>query len=589
MPLNSLGHRMLGISMQNCTNWVVAEQACYYLDAVTVPMYETLTPATMAFVVAQSEMTTVVCSSKSVENVVKGCVSEGSNVHNIIVVDVADNEPLAPQKLRSLQSSYRTLRFYRFHEIVRVGEAYPSPPTPPVPSSLATLCYTSGTTGDPKGAMITHGNMLAASSSGLEGFIRATADDVYLSFLPLPHIFERLVVNSLLACGCTIGFFRSNPMQILDDAKALEPTIFCAVPRLLNRIYDKVIQGANARPDSIAAALFNTGLRTKVNELRASGARDHWLWDRLIFRKLRTAVGLRRVRILLSGGAPLAAEVMEFFRVVLGQSCTCHEGYGQTETAGGTTMTAVEDDSSVGHVGTPFPASEIKLVDVPDMGYLHTDVMHGMQPCMGRGEIWVRGSNVFQGYYKDERGTRDALTEDGWLKSGDIGIWLPEGQLQIVDRKKNIFKLAQGEFVAVEKIEGTLGQAPLVAMLFVHGETTESSLVAVVVVDEDAYISSLQAAMGGISLDQALRDARTRQLVIDAVLNQLNEVGRAANLKGYELIKAVHLEASPWTVDEALPILTPTLKLQRNKAKERYKAVLEDLFKQTKTAARAKL
>jgi long-chain acyl-CoA synthetase len=436
--------------------------------------------------------------------------------------------------------------------------------------------------------MITHANLLSASTSGLEGCIRATQRDVYLSFLPLPHIFERLVINSLLSCGCSVGFFRSNPLLIIDDIKALEPTIFCAVPRLLNKIFDKVIQGANANPGSVAARMFNSGLQTKLSVLRETGGRSHWLWDRLIFNKLKTALGLRHTRIMLSGGAPLSSDVMEFFRITLGQGCNCHEGYGQTETSGGTTMTSAEDSMSTGHVGSPFPAAEIKLVDVPDMGYLHTDVVHGSVPCVGRGEIWVRGPLVFQGYYKDPDATKEALTPDGWLKSGDVGIWLPDGQLQIVDRKKNIFKLAQGEFVAVEKIEGTLGQAPLVGMLLVHGEPTESSLVGVVVVDEDAYNNSLRTVMGS-SLAIALSDSKKRMQLTETVLGQLDSTGREAGLKGYELVKAVHLEAAPWTASDALPILTPTMKLQRGKAKERYKKELEGLFSRLKTAARAKL
>ena len=582
MAPTSDGNRFLGICMQNCTDWIVSEQACYYLGAATVPMYETLNASTMDFVASQCELQTIVCSPKSVEAVLAG-VGHSRTVRNIIISDVG--ERILNEKLNSLRASFKSMTFYRFEDVLNIGSAYPFPPLPPLPSTLATLCYTSGTTGNPKGAMITHGNLVAAATSGLEGCIRAGPSDVYLSFLPLPHIFERLVINALLSSGCSVGLFRGNPLFIIDDTKSLEPTIFCAVPRLLNRIYDKVMAGATADPKSMATKLFTTGLATKIQQLRETGSRDHWLWDRLIFRKLRTALGLRRCGRLLSGGAPLSKEVMEFYRVMLGGQCHCHEGYGQTETSGGTTMTAEEDTRTVGHVGSPFPAVEIKLVDVLDMGYLHTDTVHGGLPCVGRGEIWVRGSVVFQGYYKDEEATRAALTSDGWLRSGDVGIFLPEGQLKIVDRIKNIMKLAQGEFVAVEKIEGLLGQAPLVASIFVHGVSTESSLVAVVVVDEEAYMASSPSSL---PLAQALQDEPARLQLTQRLLTQMEEVGRRAGLKGFELVKAVHIESQPWTPEDAEPVLTPTFKLQRAKAKARYKDALSGLFNELKMQ-RAKL
>ena len=148
------------------------------------------------------------------------------------------------------------------------------------------------------------------------------------------------------------------------------------------------------------------------------------------------------VRILVSGSAPLAAPVMNFYRVLLGAPVI--EGYGQTEGAAATVVSHPNDMATAGHVGSPSAGAEIVLVDVPEMGYRHTDTSHKGQPCQGRGEIWVRGPSVFKEYYKEPEKTRETVDEEGWLHSGDIGLWTAQGQLQIIDRKKNIFKLSQG-------------------------------------------------------------------------------------------------------------------------------------------------
>ena len=210
--------------------------------------------------------------------------------------------------------------------------------------------------------------------------------------------------------------------------------------------------------------MFRTAVSDKKNRLQRYSQTSHWCWDTMVFGPIKQAIGFDRVRMLMSGGAPLPVDIMQFFRLLLGAGCTCHEGYGQTETSGATSITD-KSDLTAGHVGAPLPSVEIRLKDVPEMGYLHTDREHDGVPCLGRGEICVRGPGVFRGYYKDPQETQAALTADGWLLSGDIGLWTESGQLKIIDRCKNMFKLSQGEYVAVEKIETVLGRAPLVSQV----------------------------------------------------------------------------------------------------------------------------
>ncbi|GMP40292.1 hypothetical protein CsSME_00010793 [Camellia sinensis var. sinensis] len=287
------------------------------------------------------------------------------------------------------------------------------------------------------------------------------------------------------------------------------------------------------------------------------------MWDRLVFNKIKARLG-GRVRFLGSGASPLSPDVMEFLRVCFG--CPVIEGYGMTETS--CVISIMEDgDNLTGHVGAPNPACEIKLVDVPEMSYTSED-----QPYP-RGEICVRGPIVFQGYYKDEVQTREVVDDDAWLHTGDIGLWLPGGRLRIIDRKKNIFKLAQGEYIAPEKIENVYAKCKFVSQCFIYGDSLNSCLVAVVAVDPE--VLKEWADSEGIKyedLGQLCNDPRARA----AVLADMDAIGSEAQLRGFEFAKAVTLVLEPFTVENGL--LTPTFKVKRPQAKEYFAKAITDMY-----------
>ena len=319
--------------------------------------------------------------------------------------------------------------------------------------------------------------------------------------------------------------------------------------------------------------VFYAALVAKSARLH-SGQLTHGLYDKLIFNKLKTALGMDHIRFMVSGSAPLANNVMTFFRCMLGVPIV--EGYGQTEGTAGATLGHIEDMGSVGHVGGPIDCCEIILVDVPDMGYFSTDKHHHGVPCQGRGEICIRGPNVFCGYYKDEEKTRETIDEEGWLHSGDIGLWTSSGQLRIIDRKKNIFKLAQGEYVAPEKIELVLIRSPLIGQCFVFGDSIQSSLVAVIVPDEEVlgkWANDVDAeALGNASVADL---CKSEQLLGD-IMMEIKTLSASNGLQGFEIVRAVHLEPEPFSVENGL--LTPTFKLKRQQLAERFKRELDELY-----------
>jgi len=294
----------------------------------------------------------------------------------------------------------------------------------------------------------------------------------------------------------------------------------------------------------------------------------HTIWDALVFGKVAQKVGLDRCRIIITGSAPIAPHVLDFLRIVF--SCVVVEGYGQTETCAGSNVVHV-DDYSTGHVGGPLPCNEIRLESVPEMNYLVTDTEHAGKPCAGRGEICFHGPNMFNGYYKMPDKTKEAKDDDNWVHSGDIGLWTTKGQLKIIDRKKNIFKLAQGEYIAPEKIENVYGKAPFVAQSFVYGDSYQSVLVAIVVPDFDAMKDWLRTNNISGSHEELCRNDKVKQ----AVLADMNKVGKEAKFTGLEYAKDVTLIAKPFTPDD---LLTPTFKLKRNEAKDYFQDAIDKMY-----------
>ncbi|KAF4654168.1 hypothetical protein FOL47_010106 [Perkinsus chesapeaki] len=567
--------RLIGLYMKNRSEWVIAEQGAFTRRATTVPLYDTLGEDAVEYVINQTLLKTVICSSEEIPKLL-ACKPCCPSLKCIVCLNTTE----------SIQASCEAanLELIDFHQVEVCGSVVTYEPLSGQSLDIGTFCYTSGTTGVPKGALLSQGGMLA-NIAGLTEFVTTksplidfgSTTETYLSYLPLAHVMERLIQAMMYHFGAAIGFSQGDPRKIMDDVRALRPTLFVGVPRILNRIYDGVVADVR-KVGGAKQAICERALKEKKEGL-SRGFIKHPIWDSVVFNGIKAKLGLDRVRLVASGSAPLASYVLLFLRALLG--CPVVEGYGQTEATCAVSYGHMHD-FTVGHVGLPVGCLEIKLVDVPEMGYRSTDTEHGgdaggeSMECKGRGEICYRGPCTFKGYYKMPDKTEDTIDTDGWVHSGDIGIWLKDGQLKIIDRKKSIFKLSQGEYIAPDKVENTVVESPLVAQAFVYGNSFQSRLVAIIVPDLEYLLEHFPSITTGIkSSEELCSDEGVRRLV----MRSINDVSNEGNkLRGFEKVKAIHLTPAPFTIDNGL--LTPSFKLKREVALQTYRQEINALYEE---------
>uniref|UniRef100_A0AAR2JQF7 Long-chain-fatty-acid--CoA ligase n=1 Tax=Pygocentrus nattereri TaxID=42514 RepID=A0AAR2JQF7_PYGNA len=536
--------------------WTISELACYTYSLVAVPLYDTLGTEAIRYIVDNALISTVICDVVEKARMVLDCVLDREHsVKTIVLMEEFDSKLTARAQQQGI-------------EIISLKELEVSMCTqtcvdPPKPEDLALICFTSGTTGNPKGAMLTHGNIISNCAGFIritEGKLRPNRHDTLISFLPLAHMFERVVECVILVHGARIGYFQGDIRLLMDDLKTLKPTVFPVVPRLLNRMFDKIFGQANT---PLKRWLLDFATRRKESELRSGVVRKDSMWDKLIFSKVQASLG-GCVRLMITGAAPVSPTVLTFLRAALG--CQFYEGYGQTECTAGCSM-SLPGDWTAGHVGAPLPCNYVKLVDVSEMNYCAAN---------GEGEVCVKGPNVFQGYLKDPEKTAEAIDKDGWLHTGDIGKWLLNGTLKIIDRKKHIFKLAQGEYIAPEKIENVYTQSDPVAQIFVHGDSLQACLVGIVVPDPD-FLPGWAKKRG---LEGSYTELCKSKELKKAILEDIVRLGREAGLKSFEQVRDIVLHPEMFSVQNGL--LTPTLKAKRTELRNYFREHIDQLYARIK-------
>nr|AND95616.1 Long-chain acyl-CoA synthetase [Chromera velia] len=555
----------LGIFSRNREEWMIAALAGYRQAFTLVPLYETLGPETVRFVINQTKLKTVCVEGNSL-NALVAAKPECPSLELAILFDAPSDE--VKKKAEELG-----LKLMTVPEVIEEGAKKPVAPASCDTEQINTVCYTSGTSGTPKGAMLPHrcfaSNIAALDLAGSDtegGGLVITPDDVHLSYLPLAHVFERLVVEYVVFKGARIAFYGGDTQKLLEDATLLKPTLFISVPRLYNRIFDKVTAKVKGQP-GWKQMVFNTAVTYKTSKLRGSGVPESLL-DSAVFKETKMALG-GRVKLMATGSAPLAANVHEFLKVVL--CCPILEGYGLTETCAATCVTS-KFDPEVGHVGSVLPHAEVKLVSVEEMGYTVHD-KNEQGEAQPRGEIRFKGNAVFAGYFRDAEKTKEAFDDQGWFRTGDIGLIRPNGAVKILDRAKNIFKLSHGEYVAPEKIENLSIQAPLVAQAFVYGYSDKNNVVLVAVPDADeAKKWAAKAKKEAATVASLCEDAEFEA----AAMEQLQAAWKAGELKGFEKPKAMFLSSEAFSAENDL--LTPTFKLKRHVALKKFKMQIDALY-----------
>ncbi|XP_066047023.1 long-chain-fatty-acid--CoA ligase 5 [Chamaea fasciata] len=546
--------QFIGIFAQNRPEWIISEYACYTYSMVAVPLYDTLGPEAIVYIVNKADINVVICDTPAkAEVLLKNCEDKKTPCLKIIVLmDLFDKE----LKDRGDKVGIEILSL---QEVEELGKNNIREPVPPKPEDLSVVCFTSGTTGNPKGAMLTHQNVVSNAAAFLrctENTVECTSSDVAISYLPLAHMFERVVQTVVYSCGAKVGFFQGDIKLLTDDMKTLKPTLFPVVPRLLNRVYDKIQSGANT---PLKRFLLNFSVFMKMAELKQGIIRNDSIWDKLVFNKVQETMG-GKVRIMVTGAAPISPSVLAFLRAALG--CQIFEAYGQTECSAGSTF-SMPGDWTTGHVGAPLACNIIKLDDVEEMSYFASN---------NEGEVCIKGPNVFKGYLKDPEKTAEAIDKDGWLHTGDIGKWLPNGTLKIIDRKKNIFKLAQGEYIAPEKIENVYIRSAAVAQVFVHGESLRSFLIGIVVPDAE-MLPEFAAKLG---VKGSFEELCKNPAVKKAILDDMIRLGREAGLKSFEQVKDLYIHTELFSVENGL--LTPTLKAKRGDLVKFFQKEIEALY-----------
>ncbi|MBK9147793.1 MAG: long-chain fatty acid--CoA ligase [Flavobacteriales bacterium] len=523
------GHKV-AICSGNRSEWALVDQAILRIGAITVPIYPTSSKDDYAFILKHASVN--VCFSSSGDVLAKAA---GSGIaQHCFTFDRVEGARHWSEALDLGDASHAgTLRGY---EAAVKG------------SDLATIIYTSGTTGKPKGVMLTHANVISNLLASIERF-PVDSNARCISFLPLSHIYERMLMYMYLYVGVSI-YFQESLEDLGDRIREVRPDVFTAVPRLLEKIFDKIV----AKGESLTGIkrwLFfwalELGFKYDVH------GRSWWynvqlaLARKLIFSKWQAALG-GKCRVVASGSAALQERLARVFNAA---GVPVMEGYGLTESSPVISVNDLRNDGlRFGTVGRPIPGVEVRIA--------------------ADGEILARGPNIMQGYYNEPELTKEAIDSEGWLHTGDIGELTPEGFLRITDRKKEIFKTSGGKYVAPQVLENRLKQSRFIEQAMVIGENRKFP--AALIVPDFAFLKDY-CALKGIpfgSREQVIADKR----IVDRIFREVEAAN--ADMGNWEKVKKIALLPAELTIDGGE--LTPSLKLKRKPIMAKNQALIEGLY-----------
>jgi long-chain acyl-CoA synthetase len=537
-----------------------------------VTIYASLGEDALVHSLNETEVTTVICDRKQLKKLLAMSDQFETVKHAVYMEDIGDSSQ------PSLTGSSSNWAVESFSNVEKLGQQNPVPADLPKPSDVAVIMYTSGSTGMPKGVMMTHGNIVATVAGVSTIIPNLSSNDTYLAYLPLAHVLELAAEVTMIAAGASIGY--GSPLTLTDtsnkikhgtkgDASELRPTLMAAVPAILDRVRDGVRKKVDGT-GSLVKTLFNIAYKRRVMAIEGSwfGAwgLEKMLWDTLVFKKIKLLLG-GRVRGMLSGGAPLSQDTQRFINVCFG--APIGQGYGLTETCAGGTFSEW-DDISVGRVGPPVPHCFVKLVNWEEGNYKITD-----DPP--RGEIVVGGPSVTLGYFKNQEKTDEVFKVDErdmrWFYTGDIGQFHEDGCIEIIDRKKDIVKLQAGEYVSLGKVEAVLAGCPYVDNVMLHADPFHSNCVALIVANQAALEGWAKKA--GVDYSD-FAELCSKPETCKEVLASVGQVAKKGKLERFEIPTKVKLLSDPWTPESGL--VTAAMKLKREAVRKAFANDLKALY-----------
>ncbi|MFL6468562.1 MAG: AMP-dependent synthetase/ligase [Pyrinomonadaceae bacterium] len=546
LGLHSLGIRAgdkIAIISENRPEWSLTDLAILSLRAVNVPIYTTQAVEQIRYILEDSGSKMLFVSGKKLFKHAFEAIRSTESIEKLVFFDEeAKSEDSRAVTLAEIEESGEnsgdSISFEDLLSQVRADD-------------LATIIYTSGTTGEPKGVMLSNESFVSNIVSISKGLpIRNT--DRSLAVLPLSHIFERTVFYVLCSNGVSINYCPSFD-QLASHLQEVKPTIMTAVPRLFEQVYHKIVKKGKAA-GGIKSKLFEWSLDVGQQYWKAKDTREsispvlsakHALASRLVFSKWRAAVG-GSIRFFVSGGAPLSKRLSYAYWAA---GIPILQGYGMTEAC--IVCANRPDDNKVGSIGTPFDGIEMKIAE--------TD-----------GEILIRGKNVMLGYFNKPEETRNALDENGFYHTGDVGFVDEDGHFHVTDRLKDLFKLSNGKYVAPLQVESLLKQSPLISQPVVVG-SGRKQVGALVVPDWDALKDAMKDE--NIHAEGSREELCENPHVIKLVQRDAVELTR--ELSDYERVKRVYLLPREFSIDKGE--MTPTLKIKRSVIDEKYEEAIDEI------------
>ncbi|CDO92538.1 unnamed protein product [Kluyveromyces dobzhanskii CBS 2104] len=569
---------IVSIMSTNRKEWILTDLACQTFGLANTALYTTLGEETSEYILNLTESPVLVLQSSNLLKV----LSYLPNLKHVTTLISMDE--LSDAELKNLNENFLNgVKLFNMTQVESIGSLLKVDPIPPTPESLYTISFTSGTTGMPKGVELSHEHLASAVSFAKTNFDLSTAEmskskqHYELCFLPLAHIFQRQITSISLSSGFGCGFMHiPDPSCLTECLRILKPTFLAVVPRILTKMESGIKNSLNNDEVSVITKnIAHNILDAKLSRFQSRGGPDDsfinsLLYHKVLIDKIRTQLGFDNLEFMVIGSAPVSNETLMFMRSCL--DVGIKQGYGLTETFAGLCISETYE-RDVGSCGGPGVSCEIRLKSVPSMGY---DAEKEL-----KGEIQTRGPQSVVRYYKNPDATKSAIDKSGWFSTGDIGYIDNKGRLHIIDRVKNFFKLAQGEYIAPEKIENSyLSNCPEITQIFIHGNSLETFLVAIVGVDPGALLETLTKYYGvkakGLSPEEMVNKINSDTSLRVKVLVLLNR--HVPKLQGFEKIHNLHLGIEPLKIDDGN--ITPSFKVKRNSCAKFFKEEITNMYKE---------